>query len=125
VSSHDVSEHTIRPYDPDLFFHHQAHNDPPRESGQRAPDEVAYYEAIAKAVALGGPIVVAGHGTGHSNAARHLIAYLQSHHHDIYQRVVREIEADLSACTVPQLLDLARGALHGEAGAPNHGRDVK
>jgi hypothetical protein len=54
---------------------------------------------------------VIGHGTGKSNAAHHLTEYLRSHRHETYQRVVRELVADLSNVTNPQLLDLARQAL--------------
>jgi phosphoheptose isomerase len=88
------------------------HKDQLRERGQRAPEEPAYYEKIAAAVASGGKIVVVGHGTGKSNAAHHLTEYLKSHHRETYQRVVREIDTDLSSITIPQLLDLARHALH-------------
>jgi predicted transcriptional regulator len=37
--------------------------------------------------------------------------YLRTHRHETYQRVVREMEADLSAVTPPQLLQLAQQAL--------------
>ena len=87
------------------------HKDQSRERGQRAPEEPAYYETIADAVALGGKIVVVGHGEGKSNAAHHLIEYLKTHHRETYQRIVHEISADLSSVTLPQLLDLARQAL--------------
>jgi len=87
------------------------HENQSREEGQRAPEEPAYYEKIAEAAALGGKIVVVGHGTGKSNAAHHLTEYLRSHHSETYQRIVREIVADLSSITTPQLLDLARQAL--------------
>jgi hypothetical protein len=111
VTSDDASEHVIRPYDPHHFLHHLVHKDQPRERGQRAPEEPAYYEKIADAVALGGKIIVVGHGAGKSNAAHHLTEYLQTHHRETYQRIVREITADLSSVTVPQLLDLGRQAL--------------
>ncbi len=111
VASDAASEHVIRPYDPHHFLHHLTHKDEDRERGQRAPEEPAYYEKIGAAVALAGRIVVVGHGTGKSNAADHLIAYLRAHHPQTYQRVVREVSADLSAITPPQLLDLARQAL--------------
>jgi hypothetical protein len=111
VSSDDASEHVIRPYDPHHFLHHLVHENQSREEGQRVPEEPAYYEEIAEAAALGGKIVVVGHGTGNSNAAHHLTEYLRSHHGETYQRVVREIVADLSSITEPQLLDLARQAL--------------
>jgi hypothetical protein len=112
VSPADASDHVIRPYDPHHFLHHLVHKDQLREQGQRAPEESAYYEDIAAAVALAGRIVVVGHGAGKSNAAHHLSEYLKSHHREIHQRVVREIDADLSSITTPQLLCLARDALH-------------
>ncbi len=111
VSSGDVSQHFIRPYDPHYYLHHLMHKDQAQERGQRAPEEPAYYGRIADAVALGGKIVVVGHGTGKSNAAHHLTEYLQAHHRETYQRIVREITADLSSMTVPQLLERAREAL--------------
>jgi hypothetical protein len=111
VTSDDPSQHSIRPYDPHHFLHHLAHKDQSREQGQRAPEVPAYYEKIADAVAVGGKIVVVGHGAGKSNAAQHLTEYLQSHHNGTYKRIVREIGTDLSSETTPQLLDLARDAL--------------
>ena len=107
----DEAEHVLRPYDPHHVLHHLAHKDQSRERGQRAAEKSAYYEKIAEAVALGGKIVVVGHGAGKSNAAHHLTEYLQTHHPETYRRIVREIVADLSSITAPQLLELARGAL--------------
>jgi hypothetical protein len=111
VASDDASEHVIKPYDPHHFLHHLTHKDQSRQRGQRAPEESSYYEQIASALAAGGSIVVVGHGAGHSNAADHLIEYLRAHYRETYQRVVREVVADLSSITPPQLLDLARQAL--------------
>jgi len=111
VTADETSAHVIRPYDPHHFLHHLMHKDQSRERGQRAPEEPAYYDSIAAAVALGGRLVVVGHGTGKSNAAHHLVEYLKTHHRETYARVVRELVADLSAITPPQLLMLAREAL--------------
>jgi hypothetical protein len=111
VSAANEAAHTIKPYDPHHFLHHLSHKDQSRERGQRAPEEVAYYESIAAAVAVGGKIVVIGHGSGKSDAADHLTAYLKARHKEIYARVVTELKTDLSAITEPQLLDLAGQAL--------------
>jgi hypothetical protein len=111
VTSDEASDHVIHPYDPHHFLHHLVHKSQSRERGQRAPEEPAYYEKIAEAVALGGKIVVVGHGAGKSNAAHHLTEYLRAHHRETYQRIVHEITADLSSITPSQLLDLARQAL--------------
>lgn len=110
VTSGEASEHVIKPYDPHHFLYHLKHKDQSRERGQRAPEEPAYYAAIAEAVAAGGRIVVIGHGAGQSNAAHHLTEYLKSHHPETYKRVVDETVCDLSAITTPQLMAMARKA---------------
>jgi hypothetical protein len=110
VAGDDVARHNISPYDPHHFLHHLAHKDQSRERGQRAPEETSFYEQIAQAVAAGGKIVVIGHGEGKSNAAHHLAEYLAAHHPETYQRIVREVVADLSSVTTPQLLALAADA---------------
>jgi len=110
-ASGGASKREITPYDPHHFLHHLAHKDQSREQGQRAPEDPSFYKRISDALAAGGKIVVVGHGTGKSNAAQHLAEYLRTHHRETYQRIVREMEADLSAVTTPQLLALAERAL--------------
>lgn len=105
-----ASPREITPYDPQHFLHHLTHKDQSREEGQRASEDPSFYSRIGDALAAGGRILVMGHGKGKSNAARHLVEYLRTHHHQTYQRVVREIETDLSAVTTPQLLELAEQA---------------
>jgi hypothetical protein len=108
--SGDPAPHAITPYDPHHFLHHLTHKDQLREAGQRASEDPSFYRRIADTLAEAGRILVVGHGKGKSNAARHLVEYLRTHHREVYQRVVREIEADLSAITPPQLLELAERA---------------
>jgi hypothetical protein len=108
VAPDDEARRTITPYDPHHFLHHLTHKDQSREQGQRAPEEARFYEQISQALGQGGQIVIIGHGTGHSNAAQHLTDYLAAHHRETYQRVVREVVADLSSVTEPQLLALAK-----------------
>jgi hypothetical protein len=109
--SGDAAPRAITPYDPHHFLHHLAHKDQLREAGQRAPEDPSFYRRIGDALAPAGRILVVGHGKGQSNAAQHLLEYLRTHHGETYQRVVREIEADLSAITPAQLLELAEQAL--------------
>lgn len=113
VSAVDIADHVIKPYDPYHFLHHLTHKDQSRERGQRPPEDHQFYAQIAHAVADAGRIVVVGHGKGHSNAADHLVEYLRLHHRDIAQKLTREVGADLSALTDPQLLALGRRALTG------------
>lgn len=111
TASGDASKREIKPYDPHHFLHQLTHKEQSREQGQRAPEDPTFYKRIGDALAAGGRIVVVGHGTGKSNAAQHLTEYLRTHHRETYQRIVREIGADLSAVTTPQLLELAEQAL--------------
>jgi hypothetical protein len=108
--SGEASPRKIAPYDPHHFLHHLTHKDQLREEGQRASEDPGFYRQIGDALAAAARILVVGHGKGKSNAARHLVAYLRVHHQETYQRVVREVEADLSAITTPQLLELSEQA---------------
>ena len=102
-----ASTRKITPYDPHHFLHHLKHKDQSREEGQRTSESPEFYRRIGDALAPAGRILVVGHGKGESNAAQQLVEYLRLHHHETYQRAVREIEADLSAVTTPQLLEFA------------------
>jgi hypothetical protein len=97
----------ITPYDPHHFLHHLAHKDQSRAEGQRAPEDSSFYARISETLASASKVVVVGHGQGKSNASQHLVEYLRTHHPETYQRVVRELEADLSAVTLPELAALA------------------
>jgi len=107
TDAHDATRKQIKPYDPHRFLHHLAHKDQDRERGQRAPEDPGFYVRMTEALAGAGDIVVVGHGTGHSNAAHHLMEHLHAHAPEIYARVVREVTADLSSITPAQLLDIA------------------
>lgn len=108
---HDGTRQEIQPYDPHHFLHHLAHKDQDRERGQRAPEDPGFYVSIAAALLCAEKIVVVGHGTGHSNAAHHLIEHLATHDHETYSRVVAERVVDLSSITPAQLLEIGQQAL--------------
>ena len=101
----------ISPYSPHHFSRHLAHTDQSTEERQRAAEDPVFYKRISQALASAGRIVVVGHGTGNSNAGKQLTPYLQTHHPETHQCVVSELDADLSAITTPQLLELAEQAL--------------
>ncbi len=110
IISAEISKKVIRPYDPHHFLHHLTHKNQLSEHGQRAPEDITYYERIAQAAAPGGKIVLISHGKGKSSAGHHFTEYLSSHHSDTYQRIVGEVDADLVHMTEPQLLEIARNA---------------
>lgn len=111
LESPDQSAQVIVPYDPQGHQHQLSHKDQDRERGQRAHEDAGFYERIAHAVMDAGRVVVVGHGKGHSNAAHHLVEYLQAHHQQVYGRAVAEVVQDLSSLTEPQLLVLGRRAI--------------
>lgn len=98
---------TIKPYDPHHFLHHLTHKDQFVARGQRAPEDITFYEAIATALTQASSIIIVGHGKGKSNAANHLSDYLRTHHPTVAGHITRECVADLSSITEPQLLELA------------------
>jgi hypothetical protein len=109
-SSHPQAE-TIKPYDPHHFLHHLHHREELREQGQRPAEDLAFYDKIADALGEADRIVLLSHGTGVSNAAQFLVERLEKHHPRIYSKVVRQVEADTSAITKRQVLELGRQAL--------------
>ncbi|MEO8779393.1 MAG: hypothetical protein ABI389_12085 [Rhodanobacter sp.] len=101
----------IRPADPHHLRHHLVHKDRDRQRGQRAPEDPDFHMHIAAARVHAEQIVVLGHGTGHSNAADHLLEYLAAHHPETRARVVAERVMDVSAITPAQLLEPGQQAL--------------
>jgi len=100
----------VIPFDPQHLLHHLERKRRDEDRDETYPDDEHFFEQVATAVSSGGEIVVIGHGKGQSNEADHLIAYLESHHKEIRERIVREIVADLSHATTPELLQLGRHA---------------
>jgi hypothetical protein len=98
----------IKPYDPHHFRHHLAHKDQSNERGQRASEGPGFFKDIAESLKDATTIVLVGHGTGKSNEAAQLSDYLSQHYPMTFKHVVRQLTADLSAVTAPQLLELAR-----------------
>ena len=115
VRSANPVDHVIRPYDPYHRFHHVSHNDHAREQRQRTREDNTFDESIAQALMPARSIVVIGHGTGRSNAAHQLVAFLHERHPDTANKVMREVVADLSSLIALQLLNLGRHALMARA----------
>jgi hypothetical protein len=102
---------TVSPYDPHHFLHHLHHRGELREPGQRAPEDLAYYDRIAEALSGADRIVLLCHGTGQSNASQVLAERLKKYHPGIYARIVRQAEVNTSAMTDGQILAYARDVL--------------
>ena len=111
LPAHGAAAQDIRPYDPRHFLHHLAHKDQSREHGQRAHEDSTFYERIAGAAVGAERIIIIGRGTGKSDAARHLVEYLATHHAETAANIFGELTADLSHITAPELLALGRAAL--------------
>jgi hypothetical protein len=110
LSSHPQAE-TIKPYDPHHFLHHLHHRAELSEEGQRPAEDLVFYDRIADALGEADRIVLLSHGKGVSNAAQFLVERLEKYHPRIYAKVVRQTEADTSAMTEGQVLELGRQAL--------------
>ena len=99
------------PNDLHHFLHHLPHKDQDRQHRQRAPEDPDFYPHIAVALAHAEQIVVVGQGTGHSNAAHHLVEYLAAHHPETLARVVSELVVDVPRVTPAQLQEIGQQAL--------------
>jgi hypothetical protein len=109
---------TVRPYDPHHFLHHLRHGDQLRERGQRAPEDLGFYDRIAEALREADRIVLICHGAGKSNAALTLAERLKKQHPGVYARIVRQADVNTSAMTEAEILAYAREALAGGAWKP-------
>jgi hypothetical protein len=104
----DHAAATLRPYDPDHFLHHLAHKDQPHYRGQRAPEDLHYYDRIADALKDVQRVLVVSHGKGESDAGAILLDRLRKKHGDVYARTARQAHVDTSALSDAQLLELAK-----------------
>jgi hypothetical protein len=109
------SGETVRPYDPHHFLHHLHHREELREEGQRAAEDLTFYDRIAEALRDANRIVLLSHGTGESNAAQLLAERLKKQHPDVYARIVRQANVNTSAMTEAEIIAYARAALSGNA----------
>lgn len=107
----EATETTLRPYDPHGHIHHLAHKQGGNYRGQRAPEDVGFYQGIVASVRDAPRIAIVGHGTGKSSAMSVLSRRLGEHHHETQGRVVATANIDLSAATDGQLLTLGREML--------------
>jgi len=111
LASDDASRELIMPYDPHHLLHHLLHQDWTRVSD--GPEARRFYEQIGEVVALGGRIVVVGHGAGMGDAAHHLAQYLGAHHREAYRRTVYVAVSDINDIAVPQIVEIAQASLRG------------
>lgn len=106
--SRPEDELTVKPYDPFGFEHHLVHRKEDDFKGNRVPEEDSYYEEIDKDLAHAKAIILIGHGTGKSNAADFLSAYLKTHDPETFERIIANETADLSALTEPEIEQIAK-----------------
>ncbi len=102
------SEATVHPYDPFGFQHHLVHRKEAHYKGDRTPEEISFYEAVAKDLVGAQEIVLIGHATGKSSAVTFLAEYLKTHHADLSKHVIATESVDLSALTEPEIEAIAK-----------------
>lgn len=95
----------IRPHDPHHIRSHLTHRNT-NYAGQRAPEDPAFYKAVAAALRPADQILIIGHATGHSSAKLVLLKYLANHHQSLLERVIGVESVDQP--TENQLLAHAR-----------------
>ncbi len=101
-----VPEH-FEPYDPEGSLNRLIHTDGV-DKASRAPENLAYYQAIAATLASAGEVLLVGNGTGSSCSATHFVDFLTSHYPEIASRVVGTVTLDIEALTEDEILQKAR-----------------
>jgi hypothetical protein len=108
IDPSDDAGQGVTAHDSKPLLHHLERKRHDEDRDEAYPDDTHFFAQVAGAMSAGDKIVVIGHGKGQSNEADHLSAYLSAHHKETYNRIVREIVADLPHMTTPELLDLGR-----------------
>ncbi len=80
--------------------------------GQRVPEDLTYYEAIAEAVGDARETLIFSHGKGKSSAGLMFLKFLSSHHHDMLDHVVGLESTD--RLTDKQIIDHATHVFNNE-----------
>ncbi len=106
--SQPVGEETVQPRDPFHYHHHLVHKKEAHYSGERVPEDPAFYEEVARLLVPADEIVLIGHGTGKSNAADFLNVYLKTHQPAVFRQVIAMEVADLSALIAPEIEEIAK-----------------
>ncbi len=68
----------------------------------------AYYEAISKALAPAGEILLVGHGKGKANWVVKFVQHLERYHKDVAQKVVGALDINVPAMSENEILAAAR-----------------
>lgn len=97
----------LHPFDPHGTLRQLKHTRGSNASAH-APENLAYYEAIAKTLTHAQEVLLMGNGTGASSAMNHFLDYLEQHHKDTAAHLVGTLTVDLEALTEGQLLKEAR-----------------
>jgi len=105
----------LYPYDPHGLLHHLNHTDGP-DISSREPENITYYQEIAKSIAGAHEVLLMGNGTGGSSAMTHLRDYLNVHDPQIAKTIVGAVTMDLEALTEGQLLEESRAFFLDHAG---------
>lgn len=101
-----VPEH-LHPFDPHGVLHH-LNRSAGRDQGSREPENLKYYEAIAKTLTDANQILLLGSGTGASNAMSHVQDYLSTHHPAISKAIVGALTVDIQSLSEGEILKEAR-----------------
>lgn len=70
--------------------------------------DAKYFDGIAAVLADAGEVLLLGHGKGRGNAMLQFIQHLERHHSPVAQKIVGQMEVNVSAMTEPQILAAAR-----------------
>ena len=78
------------------------------------PEEEGYYNAVADSLVGIERIVLISNAAGSSSSGGLFLREFKKRHHLVAEKIIIQLDLDLEAMTVPQLLAAGEAALHGE-----------
>ncbi len=103
---HGAVPERLLPHEPEFFRH--AQNSQNLSRGKEKPEPNSFFGPVAKALQVGGPILLFGPGTGKSSEMEQFIAWAEHQHPELAGRIIGALVVDEKHLTVDQLLAKAR-----------------
>lgn len=107
-AQHDHPKPEVVEADDPKGYYHKVYHREGNPDGTYENDNEAYFRELAHELEPASKILLLGHGTGKSNAADHLLTFLNKHFSEVAAKVVGVQNADIDDLTDNQLLRMGQ-----------------
>jgi hypothetical protein len=88
IADESGKDYKIQPSKQHHFPHEHLKQKHSNYTGQRVPEDHAFYEAVCTAVKDADEVLIVSHGKGKSSAGLILMKYIGKHHHNLLANIV-------------------------------------